>query len=183
MINTRDGRCGAYLPEIAGIPIDLYESMQGKFFTGYIDELRFGKGTSAWAGVFNPPDSGVNFFLWTYRIVDVLQSAYRIQIYFNAQYPGRPKVSPFVSPTNIAITPLPVSHAQVLYASQVTGEPTGGVKAFVRRGEPNVNIFSTEEGKFIMPPGGNFTIILSNPETPEIEATGKIFYMWWEEPI
>lgn len=171
------------LSVIAGIPVDLYKSIQGKLFTGYIDELRFGKGTDAWAGIFNPPDSGVDIFIWTFRIVDVLQSSYRIQIWFNARYPGVPEISPFVSPTNIAITPLPVPRSQIRYANQAKGSPVGGVKAFVRRGEPNVNIFSVEEGKFIMPPGGNFTIVLSNPETPDVEATGKIFYMWWEEPI
>jgi hypothetical protein len=172
-----------HLPIIASIPIDLYESEQGKFFTGEAEGLDFGGGTSAWAGLFNPPDSGVNLFVWAFGITDVVNTAYRIQIWFNASFPGVPQVSNFVSPTNTAIRPLPVSKVKLEYATRVSGDPTGGIKAFVRRGEPGVTIFSIEDGKFIFPPGGSFVIFLSNPEIPEIAASGKISYQWWEEHI
>jgi hypothetical protein len=172
-----------HLPIIAGIPIDLYQSEQGKFFTGEAEGLDFGQGTSAWAGLFNPPDSGVNLFVWAFGITDVVNTAYRIQIWFNAQFPGVPQLSNFVSPTNTVIRPLPVPKVKLEYATRVSGDPTGGVKAFVRRGEPGVTIFSIEDGKFIFPPGGSFVIFLSNPETPEIAASGKISYQWWEEQI
>jgi len=52
---------------------------------------------------------------------------------------------------------------------------------FVRRGEPGVTILSVEDGKFICPPGGSYAILLSNPETAEVEATGRISFQWWEE--
>lgn len=53
--------------------------------------------------------------------------------------------------------------------------------AFVRRGQPGVAIYSVEDGKFICPPGGSFATFLSDPETPEVLASGKILYQWWEE--
>lgn len=40
-----------------------------------------------------------------------------------------------------------------------------------------------EQGKFIFPPGGSFLIFLSNPEMPQLEASGRVAFGWWEEPI
>lgn len=172
-----------HLPIVAGIPIDLYQSQQGKFFTGQADKIVFGRGTSAWAGLFNPGDSGVNLYVWAFGITDIVNTAYRIQIWFNARFPGEPRVSDLVSPTNTARKPLAVPKVKLKYANQVTGDPAGGVKAFVRRGQAGDTIYSLEDGKFIFPPGGSFVIFLSNPETPEITATGKISYQWWEIKI
>jgi len=69
------------------------------------------------------------------------------------------------------------------YDKNVIGEPTGGIKAFVRRGQPETTLVDDEQGKFIFPPGGSFLIFLSNPETPTLEAAGRIAFGWWEEPI
>ena len=59
----------------------------------------------------------------------------------------------------------------------------GGIKAFVRRGEPQSTIVAEEDGKFIFPPGRSLTVFLSNPETPEEKAAGRIAFGWWEEPL
>lgn len=171
------------LPQVAEVPIDLYESLKGRFFVGYADDLRFGRGTSAWAGLINPPDSGVNLFVWAFGITDVTNTAYRIQIWLNAAFGGVPRISRFVSAANTAIAPRPVPRVELQYASRVETPPSGGVKAFVRRGQPNTTIFSIEDGKLICPPGGSFVIDLSNPETPDIESSGKILYQWWEETV
>lgn len=182
MSNNRQQR-QPVLPIIAGIPIDLCQSKQRKLFTGEAEGLNFGQGTGAWAVLFNPLDSGVNLYVWAFGVTDVVNTAYRIQIWFNTVFPGEPQLSNSVSATNTAITPIPVSKVKLQYATRVSGDPTGGVKAFVQRGEPGVAIFSIEDGKFIFPPGGSFVIFLSNPETPEIAASGKISYQWWEEQI
>jgi hypothetical protein len=58
-----------------------------------------------------------------------------------------------------------------------------GIKAFVRRGLPETTLVDDEQGKFIFPPGGSFLVFLSNPETPELAASGRIAFGWWEEPI
>ena len=181
-INVDTGQgCNPALPVAAGVPIDLYESIQGRFFLGYADGLAFGKGTNAWAGLFNPPDSGVNLFVWAFGVTNVARTAYRIQIWFNAIFPGESRPSDFVSPANTAVTPLPAPRVELRYAARIDGIPAGGVKAFVRRGEPGTTILSIEDGKFICPPGGSFAVLLSNPETPELEAAGQISFQWWEE--
>ena len=69
-----------YIPQTVDIPVQLYQSMLGRYFVGYADYLNFtGKNTSAWASLYNPPDSGVLLHLnvWT---VTSLYSSFRAQI-------------------------------------------------------------------------------------------------------
>lgn len=171
------------LPETVSIPVPLYKSMQGKYFVGYSDDLEFtGIGVSAWAGLYNPPNSGVNLYVnvWT---ATSLYGVFRVQIWFNALMPGNPKVSNLVTPSNTAVKPAPSPSILLLAAPSVIGEPVGGVKAFARRGEAQSTIAAEEDGKFIFPPGGSFSVFLSNPETEEEQASGRVAFGWWEEPI
>lgn len=171
------------LPEMVNVPIQLYKSLQGRYFVGYADNLDFsGRGISAWASLYNPPNSGVNLHVnvWT---VTSLYSVFRAQVWFNAKLPGRPEFSQDVTTSNTAIIPNPKPRVYLLSASRVLGEPTDGVKAFVRRGEAESTIVAEEDGKFIFPPGGSFTVYLSHPEEPNAKAEGRVAYGWWEEPI
>lgn len=164
-------------------PIALYKSLEGLYFVGYADNLTFGKGTSAWAALYNPPDSGVLLYVNVWTIQDISEAPFRAQIWFNATPPGESIISSLVTPSNTAIYPPPRSRVKILQASAVRGSPTGGVKAFVRRGQPEMTMVSEEEGKFIFPPGGIFLVFISTPEKPEVEASGRIAFGWWEEKI
>ncbi|KML44412.1 MULTISPECIES: DUF6143 family protein [Cytobacillus] len=165
------------------IPQELYQSLKGKYFIGYADELSFGRGTSAWARLYNPPNSGVNLHVNVWTVTDVSDSTFRAQFWFNADPPGTPIESELVTPANTAITPLPKPKIKLQYATNVVGEPTGGIKAFVRRGQPETTLVDTENGKFIFPPGGSFLVFLSNPETPRTATSGRIAFGWWEAKI
>lgn len=165
------------------VPINLAKSLEGKYFVGYADNLNFGAGTSAWARLFNPFHSKVNLHVTVWTVTDITESTFRAQIWFNATPPGQPQNSNLVTPANTAFCPLPLPKIELQFASNVLGEPTGGIKAFARRGQPETTLVDDEEGKFIFPPGGSFLIFLSNPETPELQAQGKIALGWWEEPI
>lgn len=171
-----------WFPEITNIPMPLYKSLQGKYFVGYADNLNFGKGKSAWASLCNPSSSGVNLHVnvWT---VTSLYGIFRAQIWFNAKLQGTPEKSQLVTTTNTAFIPVPKPKINLFFASNVEGEPCGGIKAFVRRGEAESTIVAEEDGKFIFPPGGSFTVFISNPETPDETAAGRIAFGWWEEPI
>lgn len=172
------------LHQRVSVPISLYKSEQGLYFTGYADNLVFGNGTGAWAGLYNPLRSGVNLHLDIWTVADITDSPFRAQIWFNANPPGRPAISPFVTPANTAIAPLPVPQVRLMQASSVNGFPLGGVKAFARRGLPETTIIGEENGKFIFPPGGLFMVFLSNPESPDLAvAGGRVAFGWWEEPI
>lgn len=69
------------------------------------------------------------------------------------------------------------------YASNVSGEPCWGIKAFVRRAQPETNLVDTENGKIILGEGGSFFVFLSNPENPEAFAEGRVAFGWWEEKV
>lgn len=95
--------------------------------------------------------------------------------------PGTPFPSEFVTPSNTAIYPLPRPKVQLLQASNVTGSPAGGVKAFVRRATPESTLVFEEDGKYIFAPGGNLSVFLSDPEMPDVAVAGRIAFGWWEE--
>jgi hypothetical protein len=173
----------SFLNYTVDVPINLAKSLEGKYFVGYADELSFGLGKNAWARLYNPPNSGVNLHVTVWTVSDVSQSPFRVQVWFNAIPPGTPQQSTLVTPANTALCPLPRPRVKLQYATDVTGDPTGGIKAFVRRGQPETTIVDDEQGKFIFPPCGSFLVFLSNPETPELTASGRIAFGWWEEPI
>lgn len=171
------------ISKMVNIPVSLYESMLGQYFVGYADRLVYtGKDISAWGSLYNPPDSGVNLHVnvWT---VTSLFGVFRAEVWFNANMPGRPQLSEFVTAANNAVYPIPKPKVYLLQASNVLGEPVNGMKAFVRRGEAQSTIVAEEDGKFIFPPGGSFSVFLSNPETPDERAEGRVAFGWWEEPI
>lgn len=164
------------------MPIELYESLNGNYFIGYGDNLSLGSGTSAWARLYNPPNSGVNLFVNVWTVTDISDSPFRAQFWFNAASPKGPFESVPVTPSNTAIRPVPKPRVQLQAASNVSGEPTGGFKAFVRRGEPGTTVVDTENGKLIFPPGGSFLVFMSVSEDVST-AAGRIAFGWWEEKI
>ena len=171
------------LPKFVSVPIETYESGIGKYFIGYADNLTFGSGTSAWARLYNPPDSGVNLFVNVWTVTDISSEPFRAQFWFNAEAPGTPSESDLVTPSNTAFRPLPKPRVKLQLASDVSGEPTGGIKAFVRRGQPEVTLVESENGKLIFPPGGNFLVFLSIAEGQQVPAAGRVAFGWWEERI
>lgn len=172
----------SYITKNVNIPVELYESVKGQYFIGYADNLLFGNGTNAWARLYNPPHSGVILFVNVWTVTDISEAPFRAQFWFNSNPPGFPLEST-TTPSNTAIQPAPVASIKLQSASSVIGEPTGGIKAFVRRGEPETTLVESENGKLIFPPGGSFLVYLSLSETPTMTASGRIAFGWWEEPI
>ena len=170
-------------PQVATMPNSLYHSLQGQYFVGYADEMYFDRDKNAWAALANPRNSGVNLFVNVWTVTDLHQPPIRMQIWLNSNLPGEYTISELVTPANTAITPLPRPRVRLLEASNVAGTPTGGIKAFVRRTEPEETIVSEEEGKFIIPPGGNFAIFLSSPEGIDAPSKVRVAYGWWEQRI
>jgi len=170
------------LEKAVNIPIELYQSTLGRYFIGYADNLSFGRNTSAWARLYNPEGSGVNLHVNVWTVTDISEAPFRAQFWFNASVPGAYSTAPG-TPTNTAIRPLPVPKVELQLASDVTAAPEGGVKAFVRRGQPIDTVVETENGKLIFPPGGSFLAYLSLIDTPEVPAEGRVAFGWWEEPL
>ncbi|MEL7608058.1 MAG: DUF6143 family protein [Bacillota bacterium] len=175
-----NSRCG--YNKSVNIPIELYESIKGEYFIGYADDLVFGNGTSAWARLYNPCGSGVNLHVNVWTVTDISAAPFRAQFWFNAAAPGEYSETTATS-SNTAICPAPTPRILLQQASSVTAEPSGGIKAFVRRGEPGTTVVETENGKLIFPPGGSFLVYLSLLEGYDVPAEGRIAFGWWEERI
>jgi len=161
--------------------VPLYKSLQGKYFVGLSRE-EFGDGKHAWAGLFNPPDSGLLLFVNVFTVSNVTEIPFSFQVWLNAATSGAAKPTDMQSPSNTAICPPPKPKVQFLYAENVDAEPTGGTLIFGRRCPAETTIVSEEDGKFICPPGGNFLINYLPPETSNEKVLGRIAFGWWEEP-
>ena len=170
------------LTKAVNIPIELYESQIGRYFIGYADALTFGNGTSAWARLYNPTGSNVNLHVNVWTVTDISTAPFRAQFWFNASVPGSYSTAT-ATPTNTAFRPIPVPKTELQLASNVTNTPEGGIKAFVRRGEPVTTVVDTENGKLIFPPGGSFLVYLSLIEDAALPAEGRIAFGWWEEAL
>lgn len=171
------------ITQIAGMPYSLFLSLQGKYFSGYTGELAFGNGNNAWAGLFNPIRSRVNLHLYFWEVSNIGQTPVRARIYFNTDPPGQGIIVNTIFQGNTTLCPPPKPRIRLYQASDVAGEPEGGVRAFVRRALPEVTISDEEVGKFIFPPGGSFVIFLSNPEAPDKPARATLGFSWWEEEV
>lgn len=171
------------LSKIAQIPIELYKSLRGEYFIGYADNLTFGNSKNAYAILQNPIDSNVNLHVNVWTVTDISQSAFRVQFWFNSTPPGTPVQIAQVTPSNTAICPLPKPKIILKQASDITGTPTGGIKAFVRRGTPDTTLVETENGKLIFPPGGSFLVFLSSEGSSSQSLSGRVAFGWWEEKI
>lgn len=64
-------------------PMSLYQSVQGKYFVGLSRE-EFGGGKYAWAGLFNPPDSGSLLFVNVFTVGNVTEIPFSFQVWLNA---------------------------------------------------------------------------------------------------
>lgn len=167
--------------QFAAMPISLYHSLQGKYFVGYADNMYFEKDKNAWAALFNPVNSGVNLFVNVWTVTDLYEPQIRFQFWLNSRLPGNAAESELVTPVNTAARQVQSPKVHLMQASNVIGDPQGGTKGFVRRTLPGETIVGEEDGKFIIPPGGNFATFISNPEGENIPASVRVAYGWWEE--
>ena len=169
--------------QVASMPNSLYHSLQGQYFVGYADNISLDNGKNAWAALSNPIDSDVNLFVNVWTVTEPSTVPLNIQIWLNVTLPVSLTPSSFVTPTNTALFPLPTPEAQILQASNITSLPTDGAIAYTRLSVPGQTLADEEDGKFIIPPGGNFALFFSNPSTTSNTANIKVAFGWWEEPI
>lgn len=168
---------------IINIPISTAKSMEGKYFGGTAIDINFGEASNGWSRIFNPPNSGVNIYVNTWRVSDIFSTPYRVQIWFNATPPGIIQESPYTMPLNSAIRPLPQPKGKIQFGVGTKGFPSGGSFVFGTSRIAGDTIEEEVQGRYIFPPGGSFTVYLSNPQNPTIAASGRVVFGWWEEPI
>ena len=87
-------------------PMSLYQSLQGKYFVGLSRE-EFGDSKYAWAGLFNPKNSGIRLFANVFTVSNVTEIPFSFQVWLNTSPPGTAKLTDMQSPSNTALCPLP----------------------------------------------------------------------------
>lgn len=114
-------------------------------------------------------------------VTNFSETPFLAQIWFNTKPPGRGVISNKVCPGNTTRSPLPVPKTELQFVQSVSGFPTSGVNVFDRLVGPIGTLASEDEGKWIIPPGGNFIVFLVSPGAELIKAI--IACGWWEEKI
>lgn len=167
--------------KVVNIENSIFKSFQGKYFLGQSNLLSFGYDGYAYGVLYNPPNSGVILYVSVITISNTSNIPVKSRIYLNANIPGGSTAVTAVTPSNLAVSPLPVPMVNFLVGQFVTGEVTGGVKAFTRMVSPSYTLVMEKDGKIVIPPGGNILTSLVPPEDQLVKA--DIAYGWWEEKI
>lgn len=171
------------LGRTVNIPIGLYESMRGRYFLGYADNLSLSTGSSAWARLCNPRLSGVNLYLDRWSVTTVSGSPFRAQFWLDSNPPGKASNSDFITPANLSVRPVPISRAFLQKASGVFGEPDEGVEAFSRSGIPGETLVGDEGGKLIIPPCSSIMIYVTLTDSSDPQGSASISFDWWEDNL
>jgi hypothetical protein len=156
------------------------QAILGNYFIGQTEEIYITGNNNAWAALINPSNSGVNLFFDIFTISNFSGQSFTAEIWLNPKLPGQGMTTPYVTPSNLTITPPPKPRVKLLFASQVSGKPNGGVNAFDRIISPNSTLVSdSSKGGIILGAGDSFAIFLRSPGTHKIPA--RVVFAWWEE--
>ena len=169
------------LQEVVSIPNPLYKSLQGVYFIGQTQTLFINNSSNAWAALINPKNSGKDLFVNVLTVSNFSSSIITAEIWLNTNPPGNPAISSLVSPTNTALCPQPKPKVLLEYVQSTNGSPTGGVNIYDRIIPPNTTLVSEEDGKLIIPQGGNFLLFLRASSSETINAI--VAFGWWEEKV
>lgn len=168
--------------QAADMPYALYQSLQGKYFVGFAADVQFNN-KYGWAGLVNPSHSGVNLHVYVWTVTNFGEYPLNAAIWFNADLPKDTEKSQFITPANTAICPLPRPRVEILQTNFVDDYPPHGNKAFVKTVLPEVTIVGEEDGSYIFPPGGSFSVFLTNTDTSNKPGIANVAFGWYEEKI
>lgn len=168
------------LTEVTVLPENVYHSYLGEYFLGQTDLISFGGGYNGWGGLVNPADSNVNIFLNAYTITNYSNEPLTTEAWISSILPGNGKTSPHFAAGNQTIIPPPMPRTDIKSASFISGKPSRGTNAFVRRVEPLVTLTKHDfQGMFIIPPGSSFSLFFLSPGKSQVHA--RVAFGWWEE--
>lgn len=167
--------------EVVSIPVSLSKSIEGKYFVGQTEPLHVCKGSDAWAGLVNPRNSNVILFVNVFTISNFSDEHLTAEIWLNASLPENLDKSYNVSPTNTAIKPLPKNRINILSSDSDIVTPKKGINVYKRIVQPNETLVAEEDGKFIIAPGGNYSLIIKSTNLNHSKVV--VAFGWWEEEI
>lgn len=168
--------------EIVSIPVPLFESIQGKYFVGQTETLIVGNGLSAWAGLVNPSNSGVNLYTNVFTISNFSDDYLIAEIWLNTTLPESGKLSHKISPTNTSLKLLPQNKVNIRFVKSTNVFPRNGSNVYERIVPPNTTLVAEEDGKFIEPPNGNYIIVIHPSKNYSQLSKVIAAFGWWEKP-
>lgn len=178
--NCHNGRRNDNFEQVVDNPVSLYNSIRGRYFVGQTDTLTVGNGLVAWASLVNPRNSRVNLFANVFTVSNFSNESLLAQIWLNTDLPDQRIISQKVSPTNTAIRPLPRNKVNIEFVPSTLIVPTSGINVYERIVPPKATLVSEEDGKFIEPPRGNYTLVIRSLGTGRSEVV--VALGWWEKP-
>lgn len=164
--------------EVVSLEYRVNKAFEGKYFMGHTPVLTLAGAFNAYGALLNPGKSGVNLYINTFTVTNYSDSPFRSQLWLNST-PASPIASPFVSPSNTAISPLPNPNAYLAYAQSISGMPVNGVSIFSRVSEANSTAVGNYYGKIVIPPGGTFLVFMYSPGIKQVNT--EVAFGWWEE--
>lgn len=167
------------LQDVVSVSVPLYESIQGNYFVGQTCPLMVSDGSYAWAGLVNPHQSCNELFVNVFTVSNFSDDYLTVEIWLNVDFPNKACVSHKVSPTNTTINPLPENNIDIKFIDSTTKLPEEGVNVYERIVPPKVTLVSEEDGKFIIPPCGNYTLIIKSSSTNLDKVI--VAFGWWEK--
>lgn len=168
------------IKEVVSNPVPLFKSMQGKYFVGQTEDLHVNSGSSAWMGLVNSNNSGVNLYANVFTISNFSGDYLTAEVWLNTNVPKNGNISYSVSPTNTALKPLPKNKVNIYFVKFTTMISQDGVNVYERIVPPHTTLVGEEDGKFIERPGGNYTLIIKSSNQTPAKVIGA--FGWYEEP-
>jgi hypothetical protein len=177
-----------YIPEkerlqkVIVLSDSVYHSLLGRYFLGQTELISYGTEYSAWGGLVNPPESGVNLFLNAYTISNFSSIPITAEGWLGSRFYGNTEISAHVAAGNQSMIPPVQPKVLIESASFVSGNPQGGTYTFVRRVEPGITLTKHDfQGMYVIPPGSSFRLYFLKEEEPLVQI--RIAFGWWEEEI
>ncbi|MEH7443038.1 DUF6143 family protein [Bacillus sp. JJ1122] len=171
-----------HLNEVTVLPENVYHSYLGEYFLGQTELISFGGGLNGWGGLVNPADSKVNIFINAYTISNYSNEPLTAAAWLSGINPGNGRTSPHFAAGNQTIVPPPMPKVKIQNASFISGKPSGGTNAFLRRVEPITTLTKHDfQGMFIIPPGNSFSLFFLSPGKRQVHA--RVAFGWWEEKV
>lgn len=168
------------MQKVVNVPITLYKSIQGRYFVGQTEAMWVGNGSNSWAGLFNPSNSNIDLFANVITISNFSDQNLTAEIWLNAKFLVSGTISNKISPANTAMEPRLNNKVKIRFVQSTDETPQYGVNIFERIVPPNSTLVSEEDGKFIVPSCGNYTVVIKSNSLDLSKVV--VAFGWWEDP-
>jgi hypothetical protein len=180
--NNKNINCrNSNFQDVLSLSVPFFESLRGRYFVGQTSPLAVNNNLNAWIGLVNNRKPYSNIFVNVYTITNSSDEQLTAEIWLNTDFPQFASTTNKTSPANTTISPLPKPVGEIRFLDFTNDYPTRGTNIYERIVPPHETLVIEEDGKFIIPPLGNFTIILRSESFNFSRAI--VAFGWWEKRL